>query len=67
MRECLIRLYCTIGEIQSRKENTEVERLSKQLDEMKKKMEKIQEENRNFRKELELVKNKFSTPCTFDL
>lgn len=34
---------------------------------MKKKIEEIQEENRNLRKELELVKNKFSTPCTSDL
>lgn len=39
MRECLIRIYCTIGEIQNCKESTKAERLSKQLDEMKKKME----------------------------
>lgn len=44
-----------------------MERLSKQLDKMKKKMEEIQKENRNLRKELDLVKNKFSTPCTSDL
>lgn len=67
MRECLIKVYCTIGEMQKRKKNTEAERLSKQLDEMKKKMQEIQEENRNLRKELELVKNKFSTPCSSDL
>lgn len=30
-------------------------------------MQEIQEENRNLRKELDLVKNKFSTPCTYDL
>lgn len=60
MRKYLTKLYCTVGEIQAQKENTESENLRKQLQEMKREMEKIQEENRNFRKELKQVKNKIN-------
>lgn len=45
MRECLIKLYCTIKEIQTQKENAESEKMKKQVEEMKRRIEEIQEEN----------------------
>lgn len=56
MREYLIKLYCTIGEMQKQKEKTEAGELKKQLDEMKKGMLALQEENKKLREELEQVK-----------
>lgn len=43
MRECLMKLYCTIGELHSQKENVECvsEKLKRQLEEMKKNMEEV--------------------------
>lgn len=58
MRECLIKLYCTIKEIQTQRENAESEKL--QVEEMKRRMEEIQEENVSLRKELEQVKSKIN-------
>lgn len=62
MREYLIRLYCTIGEIQKQKENTETEKFKKQMEEMRRSMAILQEKNKNFRTEVELVKNKVYLP-----
>lgn len=64
MRECLSKLYCTIGEIQTQRENPESVKLKKQLEEMKKRMEENQEGNKSLWRELEQVKNKVnvSTP-----
>lgn len=56
MREYLIKAYCTVGELQSQKEGTETGKLKSQLDEMKKSMNKMQEENKRLRKELEEMK-----------
>lgn len=56
MREHLIKLYCSIREIQSQKENTEAEQLRKQMEDMRKNMKNLQEENKNLKKELEIVK-----------
>lgn len=35
MREYLIKLYCSIGKIQKQKENTEAEKLKKQMEDMR--------------------------------
>lgn len=67
MRECLIKIYCAIGELQSQKESTESGKLKKQLDEMKKNMDELYEENRNLRKELEEVKKSISISATSTL
>lgn len=62
MRECLMKLYCTIGELHSQKEN--VEKLKRQLEEMKKNMEEVQEENWNLWKKLEEMKKKINVSTT---
>lgn len=62
MRECLIKLYCTIGELQTQRENSETGKLRKQLDDMKKRVEEIQEKNRSLRRELKIVRNKVDAP-----
>lgn len=56
MREYLIKLYCAVGEIQKQNENTEAEKLKKQMDEIKRNMSALQEENINLRKKLEMIK-----------
>lgn len=61
MREYLIKLYCTINEIKNQRENSETEKLRKQMEDMRKNMEILQEENRNLKKELEMVKNKINS------
>lgn len=64
MREYLIKLYCSIGEIQRQKESSEAEKLRKQIDNMKTTMNALKEENMNLRKELDVIKKKIteSTP-----
>lgn len=62
MREYLIKLYCSINEIKSQKENSEAGKLRKQMDEMRNKMEILQEENTNLKKELELIKSRIALP-----
>lgn len=64
MRECLIKLYCAIGEIQRQKDNTETEKLNKQMEDMKIYLNALKEENSALKKELEEIKKKIcaSTP-----
>lgn len=62
IRECLIKLYCTIGKIQTQRENPESEKVKKQLEEIKKTMVAIQEENKSLRRELEQVKKSIFPP-----
>lgn len=56
MREYLIKLYHTIGEIQKQKGNEEYEKILKQVEEMKKSMTVLKEENKQLRQELELLR-----------
>lgn len=60
MRKYLIKLYCVIGEIQKQKDNTEAEKLRKQIEDMRINMTVLQEENMNLRKELEMIKKKIT-------
>lgn len=62
MREYLIKLYCTISEVQKQKENTEIRRLIKQMEEMRKGMLALKEENKKLRQELEQLKNSVKYP-----
>lgn len=62
MREYLIKLYCAIGEIQKQKENTEAGKLKKEMEDMRRNMTALQEENMNLRRELELIKKKITVP-----
>lgn len=62
MREYLIKLYCAIGEIQKQKDNTEAEKLKKQMEDMRISMTALQEKNMNLRKELEMIKKKITVP-----
>lgn len=59
MREYLIKfiiLYCTIEEVQKQKDNTETGKIIKQMEEMRKSMLTLKEENRRLRTELEQLK-----------
>lgn len=58
MRECLIKLYCTIGEIQSRKEGHETAMLKKELATVSQNMERLRGDNKKLRKELDFLKDK---------
>lgn len=62
MREYLIRLYCAIGEIQKQKEDSEANELKKQIENMRKNMLALKEENIKLRKELETIKERISPP-----
>lgn len=57
MREYLIKLFCTINEVQKQKENSEAGKLMKQMEEMKRDMTALREENKKLRSELEHIKN----------
>lgn len=56
MRECLMKLYCAIGELQRQKDNTETAKLKDQVKEMEDNMQTLREENIGLRKELENIK-----------
>lgn len=58
MREYLIKLYHTIGEVQKQKENEETGRIIKQMEEVRKNMAALKEENKQLRQELELLREK---------
>lgn len=66
MREYLIKLYCTIDEIQKQKDKTEAGKLKKQIDDMRRGMVALQEENKKLRVELEQIKSSVSQSKTVD-
>lgn len=57
MKEYLIKLFCTVNEVQKQKENSETGKLLKQMEEMKRDMNVLREENKKLRLELENIKN----------
>lgn len=64
MRECLIRLYYTLGEIQSQKERSETSALQKELTKVNQQVEELKKENRRLREELDHIKKKIGTVFT---
>lgn len=58
MRECLIKLYCTLGEIQKQKEEMEAVALKKELAVVNKSIAELREENLKLRQELEHIKSR---------
>lgn len=67
MREYLIKLYCVIGEIQKQQDNSEAEKLKKQVEDMRLSMMAFKEENLNLKKELEIIKRKVNEPTYVEI
>lgn len=66
MREYLIKLYCVIGEVQKRQSSSEVDKLKKQMEDMKIYVNALKEENLKLKKELETIKNKMNHPTSVE-